>query len=226
MKEFYSTLIRPSDLAFDIGANRGNRIAVFLSLGAKVVALEPQPRCADELVRKFEGRYGLTILDMAVGDKDGVETMRISNNDMVSSLSDDWISRVKASGRFDDSSWEQEIKVRVTTLDRLIAQYGMPDFIKVDVEGYEAEVMRGLSHRIKKLSFEYTPERIEPALAAVRRLSFLGDYVFNISRGETFAMEFSEPVEDEAAIELLTSLSMEKEGVVSGDVYAYLRENS
>ncbi|MEZ4584405.1 MAG: FkbM family methyltransferase [Caldilineaceae bacterium] len=52
-------------------------------------------------------------------------------------------------------TWDTAIPVTVTTLDRLIAQYGVPAFCKIDVEGYELALVRavtaaaGALHRVR-----------------------------------------------------------------------------
>ena len=52
-KEFYSEFIKEGDVVFDVGANKGNRTVIFLELGAKVVAVEPQKECYEHLTKRF-----------------------------------------------------------------------------------------------------------------------------------------------------------------------------
>jgi len=221
MRAFYSHFISRGDLTFDIGANHGDRVKTFLSLGARVVAVEPQPGCLDDLRKKFGGRDDVIIVDAAVDSRAGRAVMYLSNNDMVSSLNDEWIARVKAGGRFDDSSWEEWIEVTTVTLDHLIDAYGRPAFIKIDVEGNEPRVLEGLSTAVKALSFEYTPEDIASAVRCIERLQELGDYAYDLSPGETWAMNLGRLVSSGEIIDALTSLARRK-GEPSGDVYAVL----
>ncbi len=80
--------------------------------------------------------------------------------------------------------WGSPLEVPVTTLDALIERHGLPRFCKLDVEGFEAEVLRGLSQPIPLLSFEYVPAAIEVACEAVALLAALGPYRFNLAVGE------------------------------------------
>jgi FkbM family methyltransferase len=220
--KFYSALINKGELVFDIGANHGNRVEIFLSLGAKVVAVEPQPLCVEHLRERFGWSKDLTILESAVDCKEGRSRMKISNNDTVSSMNDRWIEMAKAGGRFDDSHWGREIDVRTTTLDSLITSYGRPQFVKIDVEGHESEVLKGLHAPIPRLSFEYTPEYMRPALECLEHLSSLGTYGFNLSPGESMELLFSSNVSQREMVKILEELEEKRGQEESGDIYAQL----
>lgn len=183
-RRFYRQLIRPGDLVFDIGANIGWKAYVFRKLGARVVAVEPQPACLQRLRDRFEGDRHVCLVGQAVGSEPGAATMWVSASLTISSLNPQWIEAVKASGRLADREWSQQIEVPLTTLDQLIARHGRPRFCKIDVEGYEPQVLAGLTSPLAAISFEFTPELMDAALACLDRLAVLGDYRFNWARME------------------------------------------
>jgi FkbM family methyltransferase len=187
-KNFYSKFITQDSLCFDIGANIGNRVGIFLNLGAKVVAVEPQKKCQEELIRKFGNR--IVLIKKGLGSKEGTAEFFESNAHTLSSFSLDWINSVKRN-RFKEYTWQSSGQIELTTLDSMILTYGNPDFVKIDVEGYESEVLKGLTKELKCLSFEYTvPERITSVVSCLNQMRNISDqYLCNYSVGESF--EFS-----------------------------------
>ncbi len=135
----------------------------------------------------------------------------------VSTLSASWIKLVGQDRSFADVVWETAVPVPVTTLDRLIEQYGRPAFTKIDVEGYELEVLQGLSQPLPALSFEYIAAVREMALSCLERLEQLGAYEFNYSTGESYTLGLPAWVD---ASEMAGLLSQLAEG--SGDIYGRL----
>lgn len=222
LREFYAPFVGPGDLAFDVGAHLGDRTAAFAGLGARVVALEPQPRLRRWLERLVGGRPGVTVRGEAVGREPGTARMAISDaSPTVSSLSAEWRDAVlRSNPGFRNVRWERTLEVPVTTLDALIREHGVPRFCKIDVEGYEAEVLAGLSHPVPALSVEFVAGSIPVTLACVRRLGELGNYTFNAAPGEERRFLFPRWMdggEAEAWLEAgAGSLS-------SGDLYARLR---
>jgi FkbM family methyltransferase len=215
---FYNSFVHAGDLAFDIGANIGNRTKIFRRLGARVIALEPQPYCESILERAFRGDSGVVVLSAAAGRAEGTAEMKVASGHVVSSLAPEWIREVTKSKRFGDVSWEKSISCRLTTLDQLIATYGIPAFIKIDVEGYESEVIAGLSSPVGALSFEFTPEYKIAAFACIDMLAALGMVVFNYSSGESMEFEqgWGSREEMKAFLQKITDTRS------FGDVYARL----
>jgi len=216
MREFYAEFVRPGDLVFDVGANVGNRTSIFLALGARVVAIEPQDACARELIRRFGRDPRFALVTNALGAEEGEGELLIGDESTVSSMATDWVERVKDSGRFGDLSWSSVQRVRTTTLDSLIASHGKPAFCKIDVEGYEAVVLRGLSGHIAALSFEFTPEFLDAAVESLRHLSEIGFTKFNYSLGESMQFGLGGWVD---ATEILRALQTVPDDAF-GDVYA------
>ena len=215
-RAFYCQLVPSGALCFDVGANFGDRTAVFLALGARlVVAVEPQPRCLDVLQQRFGRSSRVALAPVALGAP-GTEAAELAIADWstIATMSSRWRSRVVESGRFGGDRWTDRIVVQVETLDALIAEYGVPDFCKIDVEGYEEEVLAGLSRPVPALSVEFTPEFEEASRACIDRLSDLGFDRFNVSYGET--MRFAGDWTDAAGALRLVRAS----GGMAGDVYA------
>jgi FkbM family methyltransferase len=215
-RQFYRQWIHDGDLCFDVGANMGERAKFFLDLGARVVAVEPQPACVAALREIRSDR--LAIEEVALGDAPGTATLRVAQASYVSSLAKGWIERVRESGRFAEFDWRDTLEVRVSTLDDLIARYGTPAFCKIDVEGYEAEVVEGLSQPLPALSFEFTAEWSEAAERTLARLELLGFTRFNFSVGESLSLEWPEWRDADALRAFLASAQPDE--LLWGDVYA------
>jgi FkbM family methyltransferase len=157
IKRLYSEFVKPRDLVFDIGANVGNRIVPLLEIGAKVVAVEPQPKCIQTLKVRFGEKISLE--PKGVDAKSGILTMHISNNTVLSTFSQEWIEKTK-NERFKGNDWQRKQTVEMTTFDSLITKYGKPVFAKIDVEGFEKNVLSGLTQSIDYISLEYAvPEQ-------------------------------------------------------------------
>jgi FkbM family methyltransferase len=183
-KDFYQNFVSPGDLCFDVGANMGNRIAPLLNIGARVLAVEPQQPCYDFLKSKFGNK--IILVTKGLCEEECVRQFHISNASTISSFSDEWINSVK-NDRFKEYNWDKTIDVEMTTLDNLIKQHGVPAFIKIDVEGYELEVLKGLSRPIKMISFEYTvPEQTQKVIDCITTIEKNSpDILCNFSIGES-----------------------------------------
>jgi FkbM family methyltransferase len=211
---FYEGFVKPGDLCFDVGANIGNRTEIFLLLGARVVAIEPQRDCAKMLKLRFGNKIQLK--QMALGESETTAQMYISDTSEISSLSREWIDSVSKS-RFSNTQWNKTETVEVTTLDALIASHGLPKFCKIDVEGHEEPVLKGLSRRIEFISFEYTiPERLINFYNCLSLLSAIADFKCNYTIGEKMEFELPVWVSKEELKERVRAISGKH---IYGDVY-------
>ena len=221
LRRFYAQFIQPDSLCFDVGAHVGNRVRAWRDLGARVVAIEPHPDLA-RLLRLLYGRdRSVTVIDAALGAEQGESTLLISPGNLtVSTLTAEWTQEVQRNAGFRHLTWQAETRVPVTTLSALIHAHGLPGFVKIDVEGFEAEVLAGLDRPLPSLSFEYLPAVRHRAFACIERLAALGDYCFNWSEGESHRLgspNWLGIAEIRDFVEHLPTAAR------SGDIYARLR---
>jgi len=218
LRRFYSQFVTRGSLCFDVGAHAGNRVRCWRQLGARVVAVEPQP----DFVRLLTWLYGrdrhVAIVPVALGREAGHAELYVSERTpTVTTLSPDWVEGVSRDPRFAGVEWSAGQRVELRTIEQLIARFGVPEFVKIDVEGFEAEVLAGLATPVRALSFEYLPAARDVALACIDRLAELGSYRYNWSPGESH--ELDEPRWRSAASMRAWLAGLPPEAP-SGDVYA------
>jgi FkbM family methyltransferase len=222
MDALYSRFVGPGGLAFDIGSHVGDRIGSFRRLGARVVALEPQPLCARAIREIYAADEGVTLIEAACDGRPGKVTLRINSaNPTVSTASADFVQAADGAGGWEGQVWDAEAEVPCTTLDALIAQFGMPAFAKIDVEGLEDAVLAGLSQPLPALSFEFTTIQRDMALRCLDRLASLGPYGFDIALGESQTLTFGRWVSKADIAAHIAALPHEAN---SGDVYCLLQD--
>lgn len=217
LRALYRRFVRVGDLVFDIGAHVGNRTRALRALGCTVVAVEPQPAVAATLKTLVGRDSGVVIVSAAVSHSVGKARFAVSERTpTVSTLADDWRQARRLEPGFAGVVWNETLDVDTTTLDALIAAYGVPAFVKLDIEGGEAAALAGLSHPVRTISFEFLPQ----ALGAVRdcgaRLDALGAYRYNWAPAESHRLASSEWVTLDTLIERLAAETRH------GDVYATL----
>jgi len=216
MLQFYSQFIKKGDLCFDVGANVGKFTKVFLKLEAKVVCVEPQETCLQQLYKLFGDNKNVFIVGKAVGECEGYgELMTCVEAPTISTMSSKW----KNEGRFSkDYKWTKtKNKVPITTLDALILSYGLPKFCKIDVEGFEESVLKGLTKPIPFISFEFTREFFDDAKKCINRLQSMDRVEFNCTLDESWKFLFSKWVAPDELYEKIAELDNK---LLWGDIYA------
>lgn len=217
-KSFYASLLGKDDIVFDVGANVGQRAQIFSQLCRQVIAIEPQAECVRHLRSRFMFSKNVLIEQVALGEQEGEAVICESDSHTISSMSPRFIEAV-GKARFKESSWKRTMTVEVKTLDQLIGKHGSPKFIKIDVEGYEANVLAGLTQAVPYISFEFTPELMDEAEKCVAKLEAISDrYLYNYCLGEKLDFVLESHV---AAAELkgaiLPALARQSD---FGDIYA------
>jgi FkbM family methyltransferase len=186
--QFYSAFVGQGDLVFDIGPHEGEYSEVFLKKGAKVLAVEPRPVYQKLLNKLFEGNPHFMIHQAAVGGKMNMIPMP-----------EDRITPVIAALPYADeqqywqhvmtSSNSKTVDIQIVTLDELIRLYGLPAFCKVNIEGFSAEVLRGLSQPIPAIAIDFASYNLERIAEVIRQLFNVDKYEFNWSKDGNFKLE-------------------------------------
>jgi FkbM family methyltransferase len=221
MDRLYGRFVQPGDLVFDVGAHVGDRVAAFRRLGARVVAVEPQPA----LIRTLKLLYGrdraVTIEPTAVGGSVGTLELKLNiDNPTVSTASNAFLRAARGADGWEGQRWTRAVRVPVTTLDTLIERHGTPAFIKIDVEGFEAEALAALTRPPPALSFEFTTIQRDVAAACIERCATLGYLRYSAVLGESHALLHPGWL---SAPEMATWLHALPHEANSGDIYALLR---
>lgn len=169
-------------LLFDIGANRGEATWAGLTQYGftKVVALEPAPRMYPLLAKNYFYDTRVIPLKFAVSDIlfEDIEFYECGNGELnqgdgSSTTEINWIEG-------DDSRIRgieyRAVKAVTCTVDWLVEQYGLPDLVKIDVEGGESRVIAGMTCKPKKLCFEWHLEHIDRHIEDLKKLAKINGY--------------------------------------------------
>jgi FkbM family methyltransferase len=176
---FYGNLLKPNSLCFDVGANLGQKAEIFRLCGARVVAVEPNYLCHPTLTHLFGHDKNVQIVSSAVGSSNGHLDLYVHGTDATGSARPEWHQQV-----YGNNQKTRALKVPVTTIDSLIDRYGRPDFVKIDVEGFEIDVLNGMSSAVPLLSFEYHSNELSRArtcLELLRKLAPLSVRASNMA---------------------------------------------
>jgi FkbM family methyltransferase len=218
LRELYRQFVTAGDLVFDVGAHAGNRTLAFAALGCRVVALEPQPDFARLLRLLFARSPRVHVLEAAATERDGRIDLAVSERTpTVTTLDAPWRETRSREAGFAGVEWNRVIEIESATLDTLIARFGVPAFVKMDVEGSELRVLSVLTQALPALSFEYLPAALPAARACLARVLELGPYRFNLSVGESYRLISTSWLAAEEMSAVLATPSVQHR---AGDIYA------
>ncbi|MFH1359543.1 MAG: FkbM family methyltransferase [Candidatus Omnitrophota bacterium] len=181
---FYRQFVSRDDLCFDIGANIGQKVEFFLKLKARVIAVEPQCSCYHFLKNIYRKNPRVTVLHEALDEQKGQKEIMLCEANAMSSFSKEWIREAR---KIFDYEWSGAETVVTETLDDLITRFGTPQYIKIDVEGFELNVIRGLNQKVPFLSFEVNPWSVPTLPRIVDHLAKFASPRFNFVEDPTFA---------------------------------------
>jgi len=215
---FYRSMIANGNLCFDVGSHMGDRVDTWMALGATVVGIEPQPAFSEYLQKKYRGNRNYHHEPVAIGSEVGSAIMKISSEyPTISTLSGEQWTEKMNNATTKNLEYDKEVSVSLTTIDELIKKHGTPNFIKIDVEGFELEVLKGLSNKVDAISFEFLNTNKRAIEDCIKRLKELGFSQFNWSYEESFDFHFEFWQKDETVLESINSFEKD---IFTGDVYA------
>lgn len=209
---FYRSFLPVCKLIFDIGSNDGHKTIVFCKLAGKVVACDPDPFNTDILEARFRNNKQVCIEAVAITDHIGESELYIEKpGSALNSINPKWKTILENEN---NNRWNEPVKftdkvitVPVTTLDNLINKYGIPDYIKIDVEGNEKNVLKGLTQPVKYISYEVLlPEFLTDAMECMDLICiFNSNTVFNYAVAEKLMLtEFLSPVDFKVLLKSMT----------------------
>lgn len=177
-------------LLFDIGANIGAYAQARWDSGEfdKVVCIDANQTAFEKLRARFENNTHVFPIFAAASDQDNQKiTFYETNSSVLSTANKDWIT--KPGYRFEGSTMAEvvnEVEVSTTSIDKLISFFGTPDLLKIDVEGFEETVIKGLSKTVPLLCFEWAREMSVECERTVQYLKELGFDEFSVQYGDDY----------------------------------------
>ena len=189
---------------------------IFLNLGAeKVICVEPSRENIKQLYKLYSNNTRIIVVPKGVAGFNGQLKLYTNKDEpAIATMNDQWKRELRFSNNF---HWTKSYKVPVTTLDSLIEKYGLPTFCKIDVEGFEKSVIKGLSQPIKYISFEFHKELLDDTYEIMKYLSLLGNVRFNCLLCGEWDLSFSKWIKADMLFKKLAAIN---DQYLCGDIYA------
>jgi FkbM family methyltransferase len=211
------TILKENYLIFDVGCNIGKKTNEYLKYNTKVVGFEPQPKCVKQLMNYFKNSNSVIIEPIGLDIKKGDSFIYEASHDTISSMSEEFIDIVKKE-RFSGYNWGNKISINVDTLDNMIKKHGKPNYIKIDVEGYELNVLKGLTTPIDVISIEFTPELCQISIDCINYIETInGNCIYNYGYREDKDFKFEKWISKDEILTYILSINDYK--FEFGDIY-------
>jgi FkbM family methyltransferase len=217
MGAFYSQFFQVGDVVFDLGANQGEYAEVLAGEGARVVAVEPNIAFTARL-QAFAREADIRPVFAAIGDEQGTAVLNVCSEPGYSTLADPHVEWIEGSPDYKTVSWTHTLEVPVTTMDLLAREFGQPEYVKIDVEGFEINALRGMTFRPRYLSFEFGARRKDASSECLEHLG-AQSYTFRPIVGREYRFASREWMSLTEAREWLASFSVEQ--AEYGDMFAH-----
>lgn len=217
MGAFYSQFFQPGAVVFDVGANQGEYSEIFAGEGARVVAIEPNTAYATRL-QALARTADIRPVFAAIGEEPGEAVLNVCSTPGFSTLVDRHVDWIEESPDYKDVQWTHTLTVPITTLDLLAKDFGEPEFVKIDVEGFEINVLRGMTFRPRYLCFEFGARRKGPSTACLEHMG-AKNYAFRPIVGREYRFATSEWMGLSDAKSWLDSFSVDQ--AEYGDMFAH-----
>ncbi len=216
MGAFYSQFFQPGTRVFDVGANQGEYAEIFAREGGRVLAIEPNTAYSPRL-NALSRMFDIHPVFAAIAEAPGEAELQVCSTAIYSTLVDPHAEWIETSPDYAGVKWTHTLKVPVTTLDILAKEFGEPEYVKIDVEGFEINVLRGMTFRPRYLSFEFGARRKGPSVECLEHLG-AQNFKFRPIVGRKYRFATPEWMDLPAAKAWLESFSVEQ--AEYGDMFA------
>jgi len=177
-----------SSLLFDIGANVGAYTQARKHEFERCVLVEANPLLCEKLQATFQAEIEQShvIVCNNIVSKEASATFYVNKADTISTADIEWVQQ----SRFSESyrQWTPINNVATISIDELIRVYGVPSYLKIDVEGYEWNVIQSLTQCLQNthIAFEWAEEKKAELLLILDWLHNLGYTQFSVQYEDAY----------------------------------------
>jgi FkbM family methyltransferase len=169
----------------DVGANHGLYTDANINKFSHFILVEANPLLYQELIEKYKSFPNITVIHAIASNKPS-ETFYVSNADQISTVDTDWITKSRFSKNY---TWRPLHGIKTIPLDKIVELFPTIERIKIDVEGYEYNVLQSLHKKVPTLCFEWAEEKKEELLLSIQYVKDLGYQYFHVQYEDKYAYE-------------------------------------